>query len=61
MRYFVHARLGSNRTVHLFEGNACTPLCGSGNTRNVNLRILRRVYPTSDEVTCKKCRSILYR
>lgn len=36
-----------------------TPICGSGNTHNVNGRVMNKVALTGDEVTCAKCKAMI--
>lgn len=64
MNSYLHGRVKGNATVHLFPEHSMvkgavgsvTPICGSGNRQ----RYVSRVKLTGDEVTCLKCKAILY-
>lgn len=64
VRSYLCGRVKGNLTVHLFEEHSTvkgavssvTPICGSGNRQ----RYPNRVKLTPDELTCKKCKAILY-
>lgn len=64
MKSYLNGRIKGNTTVHLFSEHplvkgwfsSVTPVCGSGNRK----RHTSRVKLTGDELTCKKCKAILY-
>lgn len=57
MTTYINGTVGrNNTTVHAYyKVGDVTPICGSGNTHNINARVYKRFRPSSHPVSCKKC------